>query len=101
MAARAAEAAQAGASAQTLGLRTPRARFGVANAALAAFVIAIVGLMVVPLPTWLLDLLIASNLAASVAVLLVALYVGDALKIAAHCVNGWSVGSTCRSLGGV
>src|SRR5262245_31358340 len=39
--------------------------------------------MVVPLPTWLLDLLIASNLAASVAVLLVALYVSDALKIAA------------------
>ncbi len=50
---------------------------------MAGFVIAIVGLMVVPLPTWLLDLLIASNLASSVAVLLVALYVGDALKIAA------------------
>ncbi len=33
--------------------------------------------------TWLLDLLIASNLACSVAVLLVALYVGEALKIAA------------------
>jgi type III secretion protein V len=67
------------------GLRVPRAtpRFGAADAALAALVIAIVGLMVVPLPTWLLDLLIASNLAASVAVLLVALYVGDALKIAA------------------
>ena len=56
---------------------------GWADAALAGFVIAIVGLMVVPLPTWLLDLLIASNLASSVAVLLVALYVGDALKIAA------------------
>jgi type III secretion protein V len=71
------------AATQTLGLRTPRARFGFADAALAFFVIAIVGLMVVPLPTWLLDLLIASNLACSVAVLLVALYVGDALKIAA------------------
>jgi type III secretion protein V len=71
------------AATQTLGLRAPRARFGVADAALAFFVIAIVGLMVVPLPTWLLDLLIASNLACSVAVLLVALYVGDALKIAA------------------
>ncbi|HVJ18668.1 MAG TPA: flagellar biosynthesis protein FlhA [Polyangiaceae bacterium] len=39
--------------------------------------------MVVPLPTWLLDLLIASNLAISVTILLVSLYVSDALKIAA------------------
>jgi type III secretion protein V len=39
--------------------------------------------MIVPLPTWLLDLLIASNLALSVVVLLVALHVGNALKIAA------------------
>src|SRR5882724_332997 len=77
----AAPAAQT-APAQTLGLRSPRTRFGFADGALAFFVIAIVGLMVVPLPTWLLDLLIASNLASSVAVLLVALYVGDALKIA-------------------
>jgi type III secretion protein V len=66
-----------------LTLRAPRKRFGFADGALAFFVIAIVGLMVVPLPTWLLDLLIASNLACSVAVLLVALYVGEALKIAA------------------
>src|SRR5688572_1103424 len=79
----AAQTAQAGAPAQTLGLQPRRPRVGWADAALAGFVIAIVGLMVVPLPTWLLDLLIASNLAASVAVLLVALYVGDALKIAA------------------
>jgi type III secretion protein V len=83
MAARAAPAAQAGAPAQNLGLHKPKPRFGFADAALAGFVIAIVGLMVVPLPTWLLDLLIASNLACSVAVLLVALYVGEALKIAA------------------
>ena len=58
-------------------------RLGGADAALAALVIAVVGLMVVPLPTWLLDLLIASNLAISVAVLLVSLHVSDALKIAA------------------
>jgi len=77
------QAVQAGTPQQTLGLRTARPRFGFADGALAFFVIAIVGLMVVPLPTWLLDLLIASNLASSVAVLLVALYVGDALKIAA------------------
>jgi type III secretion protein V len=64
-------------------LARPKPRFGGADAVLAALVIAIVGLMVVPLPTWLLDLLIASNLAISVAILLVALYVSDALKIAA------------------
>src|SRR5688572_11095060 len=79
----AAQTAQAGAPAQTLGLQPRRPRVGWADAALAGFVITIVGLMVVPLPTWLLDLFLASNLAASVAVLLVALYVGDALKIAA------------------
>src|SRR5688572_18609117 len=39
--------------------------------------------MVMPLPTWLLDLLIASNLAISVTILLVSLYVTDALKVAA------------------
>ena len=71
--------AQAQTLPQGLGVRSKRPRLGVANAALAGFVIAIVGLMVVPLPTWLLDLLIASNLALSVAVLLVALYVGEAL----------------------
>jgi type III secretion protein V len=68
-------------SALRLGAR--RRRFGTADAALAALVVAVVGLMIVPLPTWLLDLLIASNLAGSVALLLVSLYVSDALKIAA------------------
>jgi len=56
---------------------------GGADAALAALIIAIVALMIVPLPTALLDLLLAGNLAASVVILLVALYVSDALKIAA------------------
>ncbi len=60
-----------------------RPKPGLANAGLAAIVISVVGLMIVPLPTWLLDLLIASNLALSVAVLLVALHVDNALKIAA------------------
>jgi type III secretion protein V len=58
-------------------------RIGVADALLAAIVMSVVGLMVVPLPTWLLDLLLASNLAFSVVILLVALYVSDGLKIAA------------------
>ena len=58
-------------------------KFSISDIVLAALVMAVVGLMIVPLPTWLLDLLIASNLAFSVAVLLVTLYVSDALKIAA------------------
>ncbi len=65
-----------------LNLARPKPRFGVAEAVLAGIVIAVVGLMVVPLPTWLLDLLIASNLAGSVVILLVSLYVSEALKIA-------------------
>src|SRR5262245_49468430 len=64
-------------------LARKRPKVGTADAALAALVIAVVGLMVVPLPTPLLDLLIASNLAFSVVLLLVALYVSEALKIAA------------------
>jgi type III secretion protein V len=39
-------------------------------------------LMIVPLPTWMLDLLISANLSAAVAVLLVVLYVPDAIGIA-------------------
>jgi type III secretion protein V len=50
--------------------------------ALAGLVIAIVGMMIVPLPTPLLDLLISVNIAAGVVLLLVAIYVSDALKIA-------------------
>src|SRR5690606_34632446 len=43
---------------KALGLTAARPRWRGADAALAALVIAVVGLMVVPLPTWLLDLLI-------------------------------------------
>ncbi len=67
----------------TIELTPRRPRFATADAALAALVIAVVGSMVVPLPTWLLDLLLASNLAFSVTILLVSLYVSDGLKIAA------------------
>ncbi|GMV17361.1 MAG: FHIPEP family type III secretion protein [Polyangiaceae bacterium] len=66
-----------------LRLGAQKKRFSTADVALAALVMAVVGLMIVPLPTWVLDLLIASNLAASVAILLVTLYVSDALRIAA------------------
>jgi type III secretion protein V len=49
---------------------------------LAGVVVAIVAMMVVPLPTPLLDLLLSVNIAAAVTLLLVSLYVGEALKIA-------------------
>jgi len=69
-------------------LVTPRAaergrpRFATADAALAAFVILVVGLMIVPLPTWVLDVLLSANLSIAVTVLLVVLYVPDAIGIA-------------------
>ena len=53
-----------------------------ADLALAGLVVAIVGMMIVPLPTPVLDLLISVNIAAAVTLLLVAIYVSDALKIA-------------------
>ncbi len=59
-----------------------RSGLGGAEMALATLVIAVVAMMIVPLPTWLLDLLLATNLSLSVAILLVVLYVPDALAIA-------------------
>jgi type III secretion protein V len=56
--------------------------FAGADVALAALVVLVVGLMIVPLPTWTLDLLISTNLSAAVAILLVVLYVPDAIGIA-------------------
>ena len=60
----------------------PGRGLGSAELGLALLVIAVVAMMIVPLPTWLLDVLIATNLSISVAVLLVVLYVPDALAIA-------------------
>ncbi len=59
-----------------------RAKFGIADIALAVLVVSVVAMMIVPLPTWLLDILISTNLSLSVAILLVVLYVPDALAIA-------------------
>ncbi len=55
---------------------------GAAELALSLVVFAVVGMMILPLPTPLLDVLIAANLSLSVAVLLVVLYAKDALSIA-------------------
>jgi len=59
-----------------------RSSVGGAELGLATLVIAIVAMMIVPLPTLLLDVLLATNLSLSVAILLVVLYVPDALAIA-------------------
>ncbi|MBL8952421.1 MAG: type III secretion system export apparatus subunit SctV [Myxococcaceae bacterium] len=50
---------------------------------LAVVMASIVGAMIVPLPGWLLDVGIALNLAAALALLVAALYAKDALKVAA------------------
>ena len=48
---------------------------------LAVIVIAIVGMMIVPLPTHLLDVLLTLNISLSVIILLISLYVPEALKL--------------------
>src|SRR6476660_4477985 len=55
---------------------------GGAELGLAMLVISVVAMMIVPLPTWLLDVLLATNLSLAVAILLVVLYVPAALAIA-------------------
>ena len=50
--------------------------------ALAGLVVAIVAMMIVPLPAALLDVLLALNIAGAVTLLLVSIYVSDALRIA-------------------
>jgi type III secretion protein V len=60
----------------------PLSGLGGADAGLAVGVVLIVALMVIPLPTWLLDILLAGNLSAAIAILLVVLYVPDAISIA-------------------
>ena len=50
---------------------------------LAGLVMGIVAMMIIPLPTFLLDILIATNISISVLLLLVSIYINDAVKIAA------------------
>jgi len=49
--------------------------------ALAGIVVGIVGIMIIPLPTPVLDLLVSLNIAFAVTLLLISIYVTDALKI--------------------
>ncbi|MDX2023845.1 MAG: flagellar biosynthesis protein FlhA [Deltaproteobacteria bacterium] len=53
-----------------------------ADVALAAVVVLTVAVMIVPLPTLLLDVLVTANIAAAVVLLLVSIYVTEALRIA-------------------
>ncbi|MBI2066609.1 MAG: type III secretion system export apparatus subunit SctV [Deltaproteobacteria bacterium] len=48
---------------------------------LAALIIAVLSMIIIPLPPWLLDLLISVNLATAVTIIMVSLYISDALKI--------------------
>jgi len=66
-----------------LSARSPlRRSFWGADVGLAGLVVVVVALMIVPLPTWVLDLLISTNLSCAIAILLVVLYVPDAIGIA-------------------
>ncbi len=65
------------------GARDTRSLLGrYADVVLALAVVGTVGLMIVPLPTAVLDVLITANIAAAVTLMLVAIYVGEPLKIA-------------------
>src|SRR5581483_1456905 len=48
---------------------------------LAGFVVAVVGMMIVPIPTWLLDALLTFNLALAVSLLLAAVYSARTLEL--------------------
>ena len=50
---------------------------------LAALVIGIIGMMIIPLPTFLLDMLLTLNITLSVMLLMVSLYIPNALHISA------------------
>jgi type III secretion protein V len=53
-----------------------------ADVALAGVVVVIIGMMIVPLPVFILDVFICANMAIAVVMLLVAIYITDALRIA-------------------
>ncbi|MBI2841467.1 MAG: type III secretion system export apparatus subunit SctV [Acidobacteria bacterium] len=49
---------------------------------LAFLVIAIIGIMIIPIPTFLLDIFLSANMAIAIAVLMISLYIPDALALA-------------------
>ena len=48
----------------------------------AVFVLSAVGMIMIPMPTWLLDILLTLSITVGVVILLVSLYISEALKIA-------------------
>ena len=54
------------------------ARYG--DLGLALFIVSVVAMMILPLPTWVLDLLLTLNIGMSVTLLMMAVYVPDALR---------------------
>lgn len=64
-----------------LGARVLRAAMEHGDVALVALIVAVIALLVLPLPTVLLDVLIATNLAASIGLLMLSLYVPSALGL--------------------
>ena len=65
------------------GQSKPRTARRFSDAALAALVLAMVGMMIIPLPTWLLDILIATNVSLAVLMMLVAMYISSGLQFTA------------------
>lgn len=49
---------------------------------LAIFVVLVVGMMIIPLPTWLLDILLTLNITLAMVILLVVLYISHAIRLA-------------------
>ena len=52
------------------------------DAVLAVIVVTVVAIILIPLPTWLLDIFLTINISGSVLILLISLYIDDALRIA-------------------
>lgn len=66
-----------------LGLNKFKELFSTSDIAMAIVTVSVVGLMIMPVPTWLLDLLMVLNIAIAIMVLLVAMYLNEPLDFAA------------------
>ena len=54
------------------------------NNAVSAFVIAVIALLIVPLPTWLLDFMFIANLTISFVILLTTMYIRESLEFSIY-----------------
>lgn len=66
-----------------MNLKTFKELFSISDVILAVVLILIIGVMILPIPTFMLDVLLALNVSASVMVLLVAMYLSQPLDFAA------------------